>query len=173
MVTSKLYKSCKITMNRKKVKEYLLIAYKQIVTMITQEMKDIVISLKFDSAKRYNKYLFGVNAQYRLKNKTVVRTLGVLEQNDRQTGENLKQQIDHLLSAFGKSVDDIYSNTCDRGRNMTKANGLLISSQEQIFIFDAFLWEENAPLSDLRREMLELAEFGISEDSDDDTSSEK
>ena len=56
---------------------------------------------------------------------------------------------------------------------MTKASNLLISSQEQIIIFNAFLWEENAPLSDLRREMLELAEFGISEDSDDDSSSEK
>lgn len=139
LLTDRIFKATGVLINRKKIRDYLFIAYSQVKDMIRKELADKMPCLKFDSAMRFNKALFGCNVQYRHENKTVIRTLGVLEQSSSQTGASLCEQIEHMLHDFGKTLDGVYSTTSDRGKNMVKAGKLIREAQTNITLLDTIM----------------------------------
>lgn len=67
-----------ITINRQNVKSLLHSASKEIRAVLAEEMKGRLISLKIDSASKHHRHVLGINAQYVLRDKIVIRTLGKL-----------------------------------------------------------------------------------------------
>lgn len=62
--------------NRNSIKSMIYSAAYQIRRVLSQEMKCKLICLKIDSASRFNRHVLGINAQYCLEDKIVIRTLG-------------------------------------------------------------------------------------------------
>lgn len=67
-----------VILNRKNIKPYLRSAAEKIQNVIANEMKGKLISLKVDSASKHHRHILGINAQYVLRDKVVIRTLGKL-----------------------------------------------------------------------------------------------
>ncbi|XP_062549966.1 uncharacterized protein LOC134214657 [Armigeres subalbatus] len=88
---------------------------------IAAEVKGRLISLKIDSATRQNRHILGINAQYSINDTIVIRTLEMLEVQERQTARFLKSQILEVAKSYGIGVDQIFSITCDNGANMLAA----------------------------------------------------
>lgn len=98
--------------------------------LIKNEISDRMISLKYDSASRLNRGIFGVNCQFMVEGKIVIRTLAMQELTTSHTGEHLKDEILDILSNYSIEKTQIYSSTSDNGTNMLKASELL---EESIF----------------------------------------
>ena len=64
------------TLNRENIKNHLRIMAFRIKDILKQQMKNQLISLKVDSASRYNRHILGVNVQYAFEEKVVIRSLG-------------------------------------------------------------------------------------------------
>lgn len=65
-----------VTLNRTNIKPYLTSAAQKIRSVISNEMKGKLISLKIDSTSKYHRHILGINVQYALREKVVIRTLG-------------------------------------------------------------------------------------------------
>lgn len=65
-----------VTLNRTNIKKYLQSVAEKIRSIVSNEMKGRLISLKIDSASKHHRHILGVNAQYVLRDKVVIRTLG-------------------------------------------------------------------------------------------------
>lgn len=64
------------TLNRETIKDHLRIMAKRVKEILKDEMANKLISLKVDSASCHNRHILGVNVQYALGDKVVIRTLG-------------------------------------------------------------------------------------------------
>ena len=84
-----------------------------------------VMSLKIDLATRLNRSVMGVNIQLIHSKKVIIKTLGMIQLNDRHTAEILKTEILHLLQQYNIDVNQIYNVTTDNGSNLIKAVDLL------------------------------------------------
>lgn len=71
------------TLNRETIKNHLRVMSQRVKDIMKDEMKDKLISLKVDSASRHNRHILGVNVQYALEEKVVIRTLGKWTSNQR------------------------------------------------------------------------------------------
>lgn len=78
--------------------------------------------LKIDSASKYDRSILGINIQFLLGSKIVVRTLGMIEVTKRHTSENLKAEILGVLSDYNIDLSKIL---CITTANMIKAVALL------------------------------------------------
>lgn len=65
-----------VTVNRNNVKTITHSVTDQIRKALSDELKNRLISLKVDSASRFNRHVLGINVQYFLDSKIVIRTLG-------------------------------------------------------------------------------------------------
>lgn len=83
-----------------------------------------MLSLKMDSVTRHERSMVAINVQLIEKEKIVIYTLSVKEMHQRQTAENLKNELEGILNEFEISKNQIYSITTDNGRNMIKATEL-------------------------------------------------
>lgn len=90
----------------------------QIKVLIKESLKHKLICLKVDTATRMDREFLGINIQY-LENKHIqVRTLDVLELNDRHTAEYLTEQILGVLEPYGISLRHLLCVTTDNASNM-------------------------------------------------------
>ncbi|XP_055634646.1 uncharacterized protein LOC129774722 [Toxorhynchites rutilus septentrionalis] len=128
-----------ITVNKSHVKMIIHSVAVQIRAILSGEMKNRLLSLKIDSASRFNRHILGINVQYFLDSKIVIRTLGMIEIKDRQTAALLKTKILEILQTYGVTVKQIFSVTCDNAANMLAA----VRKLKQEFDFIISLQLEN------------------------------
>lgn len=83
-----------------------------------------MFSLKIDSATRLCRSFLAVNVQYIDKNEIVIKTLAI-KLKERHSAQYIKNIILKILSIYDFNPDQIYSITCDNGRNMIKAAEIL------------------------------------------------
>jgi hypothetical protein len=125
----------KLTLNRVKVKEYIIFAAKRILELISSETKGQLLSIMSDSCSRNNRNVFSVSIRYINDGVMRERTLGLLTQHGSQTGRSLADQTQELLTKINHPVAHIYSTCTDGGANMVKASQLIIDCQEVIRIY--------------------------------------
>lgn len=92
---------------------------------IISEIRNKLISLKLDSATCMERRFLGINIQYIMNSKIIVRNLAVIEVYESQTGDYLKDCLLDVLIEFNILKEQIYSVTTDNGSNMIKITKLL------------------------------------------------
>ncbi|XP_058465011.1 uncharacterized protein LOC131438775 [Malaya genurostris] len=107
-----------VTINTGNMIAFLKEISQRIRAQISSEMQNRLLSLKIDSASRQNRHIVGVNAQYAINDVIVIRTLDMIEVQERQTARFLKTKILEIIQNFGVGIDQIFSITCDNGANM-------------------------------------------------------
>lgn len=98
--------------------------------IVSDEMLKTLFCLKFDGAVRRHRKILGITAQYIINGKIVSRILSIEDMTERQTGENLKERINDVLSRFKVNIKHVYASTTDNGRNMVKCTEILRKQQE-------------------------------------------
>lgn len=122
-VTSKL--SLHKQFNEFNLKANIIATAEKIKSEIKRDVKDCLISIKFDAVSRLGRSLLGINIQYIKNQQIVIKTLAIKELNSRHTGDYLRLVIKDVLMDFGIYLWQIYSVTSDNGSNMLKATQLL------------------------------------------------
>ncbi|KAL5233767.1 hypothetical protein ACI65C_001177 [Semiaphis heraclei] len=101
---------------RNHVKEH---AY-DIVKNIKLDVYKRLVSLKVDCVTRLNRSIIGVNVQYIKDDKLNIKTLGMTELSEKHTSEYLKKVLINILKKYDIDNRQVYSITCDNGRNIVK-----------------------------------------------------
>lgn len=97
---------------------------------IAEEMKGKMISVSVDGCSRNHRHFIGLNVQYELDGKVVVRTLAVEELFVSSTAANLKNEITRIFRKFDILIKSIVSFTSDNGANYILAGKLLNEESE-------------------------------------------
>lgn len=137
-----LFSALDETINRTEIRKMILYAAQQVRQIIAQKLKGKMISLMFDGAKRHNRSVFGVKAQYIDDKDIKVIGLGALTMCGRQNSEAFKLELVEVLKSFGKSVDDVYATVSDTAAVMLKSSRMLKEAQEHFYTFEMFLDED-------------------------------
>lgn len=128
-----------MTINRQEIRRLILYAAKQIRLLLTQKLRNRMICLMYDGAKRQNRSVFGVKAQVIDGKEMKVVGLGALTITDRHTSEYFAEELELLLSSFEIPVDNLYAVTSDTAATMLKTSRLLKEAQSHFFTFELFL----------------------------------
>lgn len=114
-----------ISIGMEKVKNQMKIIDEKIREQIMKETKNTLISVMIDIATRCNRAFLGINIQYMLKSRIVVRTLKLLRLTESHTGKSLSKAVIDTLKEFNISIKQIYSQTTDNGSNVLLSTKLL------------------------------------------------
>lgn len=100
---------------------------------IVAETKNLIPSIMVDIATTNNRSILGINMQYVLNKKIIVRTLKMARLTESHTGEYVARIIEETLNEFEIPVRRIYSLNTDNGRNMLRSARLLdgLASMEE------------------------------------------
>ncbi|KAK3925969.1 hypothetical protein KUF71_014218 [Frankliniella fusca] len=97
-----------------------------------KEAEGKMVSLKVDGASKDHRHFLGVNTQFCVKGKSVVRTLGIEELHGESSAQKLKSHITIMLHRFKIEPKQVVSFTSDSGANYNLAGKLLAEhAQEQ------------------------------------------
>lgn len=118
---------------------------------LKNEVKNKPIALMMDIATKNNRTILGVNIQYVIGNRIVLRTLRMIRLHESHTGKHLAELVVNILAEFGISMDQLFSVTTDN------AGYMLLSSE----ILDKYA-TNNA--DNENEELLELSEDQFEED---------
>lgn len=116
--------------NRHNILQYVHDCTVNAVKHISLEMQGKLISIKADLASRKGRTILGINAQFIKHGEIVVRTLMMAERFEKNTAENIMEEILRALATFDIQLPQIYSITTDNGSNMLKATRLTRNLQE-------------------------------------------
>lgn len=102
----------------------------------TALLKDRKISLQIDLATCENKNVPGIDAQFIENGAFIIRTLAMVNLNERSTGVNIAKNILKVLQSYGIKLQNVISITSDNGTNVTLAIKILRAYQNHSL--DAF-----------------------------------
>lgn len=117
--------------NRHNIQRYLKAVENKLVCCIVQEKRGRMVCIKADIASRKGRCVLGVNLQFIINGKMVIRTLAMVERFNRNTAENILEEIQKVLDKFEIKLEDVYSITTDNGSNFIKAGRLLRDAQQE------------------------------------------
>lgn len=129
-IISPIQESLGITINSKNIHQYITKCSEKIKQTIIDEVKNKIVCLKMDSATKYDRSILGINLQYLVGPKIVIRTIAMIEVTKQHTAENLKIEVFNVLKEFNVNLSQILCITTDNGANMVKAVKLLKESLE-------------------------------------------
>lgn len=109
----------------KKVKSQMQSIAEQIRDQIINETKNTLISVLIDIATKCGRAFLGVNIQYMLNGRIVVRTLKMLHLTESHTGKSLANAVVNTLKEFDISINQVYSQTTDNAANVLLSSKLL------------------------------------------------
>lgn len=141
----------KIHIDVNKVKDHIESTKEGMTEMLKNEVKNKPIALMMDIATKNNRTILGVNIQYVIGNRIVLRTLRMIRLNESHTGKHLADLVVNILAEFGISMDQLFSVTTDN------AGYMLLSSE----ILDEFA---NNNADNESEELMELSADQIEED---------
>lgn len=120
----------KISISLDKVKDQMQIISGKIREEIIKQTKYTLISVLIDIATRCNRAFLGVNIQYILNGRIVVRTLKMLRLTESHTGKSLAVAVINTLKEFEISVLQVYSQTTDNAANVLLSSKILDAMAE-------------------------------------------
>lgn len=133
----------KVHIDINKVKDHIEVTKKEMVEKLKNEVKNKPIALMMDIATKNNRTILGVNIQYVIGNRIVLRTLRMIRLDESHTAKHLADVVVKILAEFEISMDQLFSVTTDN------AGYMLLSSE----ILDEFA-TNNVDIED--EELLEL-----------------
>lgn len=136
-----------MTMNREEIRKLIRYSATEVRKMIVKDLKVKMLCLMYDSAKRMNKSVLGVKAQYLDGNEIKVVGLGAILMTERQTSANYNSQLNKLLENVEKSVDHIYASVTDTAAVMLKSSRTICDAQEHFYTFELFLEDDSSLVS--------------------------
>lgn len=104
--------------NKQKIISHLQLIRDEIKNKIIDETRQKLISIQLDIATRNKRAILGINMQYFVDKKKVVRTLAIVPIQERHTGKNLAKLVKGSLAEFNISLLQVYSVTTDNGSNV-------------------------------------------------------
>lgn len=111
-----------VTCSARAIHGYMTEFSDKIRKSMEQEMKNRLISLKFDIATRKLRSVLGISVQFISQWKTQIRYLGMVEVAESTSAIHLRQLIDQRLEQFGLDLTNIYSVTTDNGGNVLRTS---------------------------------------------------
>lgn len=115
----------KLTINKQNIHDDIQSYNDLLKNKIKEDIKDKIISLKFDIASKHNKSILGINIQFIKDDQLKIVTIGMRELEKSHTSEYICTVLMETLEEFGISISQIYSITTDNGANMIKSIKLL------------------------------------------------
>lgn len=115
----------KIHVTKDIIKSQMQNVYDLICQHIISGTKDSLVSVMIDTATRSTRAILGVNIQYIIDGRIVVRTLKMLHLTERHTGNYLAHAVVDTLKEFNISVRQVYSQTTDNAANVLLLTKLL------------------------------------------------
>lgn len=97
---------------------------------IKSEMKGKLLSFQIDLTRHLQRCIFGLNVQYYIDDKLVVRTLAMKRLLEQTYGINLANEMRDILESFDVDVDDVYTVTSDNETNVLSCISSLQIFQE-------------------------------------------
>lgn len=98
---------------------------------IRSEMKGKLPSVQLDLTRHLQRSILGVNVQYFVDDKLVVRTLAMKRTLEQKTGLNLANEVRNILGQFDVDIDNLYTVTTDNGANVLACTSTLQIFQER------------------------------------------
>lgn len=102
------------------VKKYLTRYTEAVKAVIRQEVKDNIVHVKLDLARRQRKSVLGINVQYMKNDETVVRTLSMMQTNSSHTGEYICALLMQSLDEYNIKYSQVHAITTDNGKNVLR-----------------------------------------------------
>lgn len=87
-------------------------------SVIKNEVKNKLISLKIDITTRHGKHVLGISLQFFLEKKIVSRNVGMIEIFVRPNSVNIRNEIVKCLNEIQVSMNQVYAIAVDNARNM-------------------------------------------------------
>lgn len=141
------------------VKAYMMKYTSALKSEIKQEVKNTIVHIKLDLARRHRTSVLGINVQFMKDDKIVVRTLAMTRTNSSHTGEYICALLMETLDEYDIKYSQVHTITTDNGKNVLKS----------VRLFGAV---ENAELfenDDLGSDDLDLDDFFIELSTDEGT----
>lgn len=102
------------------VKEHLKKTAQKIREMIRDEVKGRCLSLLVDAVTKQGRSILGVSIQYAVNGHLKIRSIGMIELNQKHTGKYLAEVIIKRLEELGIKLVQIMTITTDNGSNVLK-----------------------------------------------------
>lgn len=115
----------KLTINADTIQENIKNVAIEIREKIADELKDRILCVMTDITTKNHRGILGLNVQYYFEGKIILRTLGMLEMNERHTSETIVKMVRENLDSYGISLDQVYAFTSDNAPSMLKGAELL------------------------------------------------
>lgn len=112
---------------KRKARELQKIVKKQ----ISSEINGKLLSLQLDLTRHLRRCILGINVQYYVGDKLVVRTLAMRRLLIEKTAINLANEVQDVLKEFGAGIDYIYTISTDNGSNVLGCTTALQIIQER------------------------------------------
>lgn len=96
---------------------------------IKSEMNGKMLSLKIDLTHHMNRCIFGINVQYYVEDRLVVRTLAMKRYLDETTGIKLAFELKRIMEDYEFDIRRIYTITTDNGTNVMKCTKVMQALQ--------------------------------------------
>lgn len=135
----------KINITIDAVKSHMNNISSEIRQHIMNETKGLLVSVMIDTATRCNRAILGINIQYVIDGRIVVRTLKMLRLTESHTGKSLAHAVIDTLKEFNINACQIYSQTTDNGANVllsTKLLDELVEAEKNASAESALTFEE-------------------------------
>lgn len=101
-----------------KIKSHLHLTARKMKEQIKTEIKNKLISVSMDIATKNNRCILGINIQYMLNGRIVVRTLEMIRLDMSHTAKHLADVLKSVLGKFNIAVKQVYCITTDNARYM-------------------------------------------------------
>lgn len=149
-----------LVLNASNIRTFVSATAKEIRDQIKKEVHNRMISLKLDIGSRFDKSVLGVNIQLysRSEKKLVVRSLGMVELEDKHTAKFLEEEINKILRLYNINLRNVYTFTSDNGSNMLSLGKILQSRQHDLYLGDDLREMQTADESDDENESEEEGE---------------
>lgn len=108
-----------------KVQHHLKTIKEKMVERIILETKKHLVSAMMDTATKNYRSILGINIQYVLRGKIVVRSLAMNHLKQSHTAIHLANVVNETLEKFGMKTKQLYSMTTDNARNMILSQSIL------------------------------------------------
>lgn len=103
------------------VKAYMVKYTSALKSEIKQEVKNNIVHMKLDLARRHRRSVLGINVQFMKDDEIVVRTLAMMRTNSSHTGEYICELLMQTLDEYDIKYSQVHTITTDNGKNVLKS----------------------------------------------------
>lgn len=121
----------KIQVDINKIKDHIDTTAQAMKETLKKEVKNKPISLMMDIATKNKRAILGINIQYIVDKRIVLRTLGMIRLKESHTGAHLAEVVISILKEFEISLDQLFSVTTDNAGYMLLSSEILDEIAEE------------------------------------------